>query len=81
MKSYWQSEQDTGRQEKAQLLWQQLTEDFFRDHFPQIMLNYAVWVSATRLGITDLSEGTIGPAAEIPELLVTPHKKEPTRQH
>lgn len=45
------------------------------------MLNYAVWVSATRLGITDLSEGTIGLAAEIPELPVTLHKNEPTRQH
>lgn len=40
------------------------------------MLNYAVWVSATRLGITDLSEGTIGLAAEIPEVLVTLHKNE-----
>lgn len=33
MKSYWQSEQDTGRQEKAQLLWQQLifSERIFSD--------------------------------------------------
>lgn len=40
------------------------------------MLNYAVWVSAMRLGITDLSKGTTGLAAEIPEVLVTLHKDE-----
>lgn len=40
------------------------------------MLNYAVWVSATQWGTTDLSEGTIGLAAEIPVVPVTLHKNE-----